>query len=110
LPEPAVVALGGGAVLRTANQDILRRTGRRIWLKASPERLYQRITSDSSSFERRPSLTDQSGYEEVVNLLRQRQPIYEQMSELIVDTDTLAPDQIVEEIMSWLKAVHRDTQ
>lgn len=107
LAEPAVVALGGGAVLRSANQEILRKTGRRVWLKASPERLYSRIAADSSSSERRPSLTDQSGYEEVVNLLRQRQPIYQQMSELIVETDGLSPDQVVEEIVDWWNSIEK---
>jgi shikimate kinase len=107
LPEPAIVALGGGAVLRPANQEVLKKTGHRVWLTASPQRLYDRITNDCSSADRRPSLTGKAGFDEVVNLLSERQPIYQQISEFTVDTDGLTPDQIAERILFWLKGSHR---
>lgn len=100
--ESMVVALGGGAVLRKGNQERIRNSGRRVWLRASPELLYERIVGDSSSSERRPSLTDQSGFDEVAKLLALRTPIYESIAELIVETDGQTPDQTVRKIVDWL--------
>ena len=87
LDEPAVVALGGGAVLRPANQSLLRQTGHCVWLQGSPEQLYARIRSDSTSPDRRPSLTGRSGLEEVTDVLAAREPIYRGLAHFIVSTD-----------------------
>lgn len=105
LHEPSVVALGGGAVLRAANRQVIIDTGRRVWLKATPERLYERIQRDSTTCDRRPSLTDQSGFEEVVRLLAERNPIYESLAEFTVDTDERTPDQVVDRIATWIESM-----
>jgi len=104
LAQPTVVALGGGAILRESNRQLLRGSGHRVWLKASPEQLFDRIRGDSTSPSRRPSLTDRSGYEEVVKLLAERTPIYESMAELTVDTGDRTPDQVVKLIVSWIQS------
>lgn len=104
LPQPAVVALGGGAVLRESNRQLITDSGLRIWLRASPEHLYGCIRNDSNSGDRRPRLTDHSGFEEVVKLLAERTPIYEAVSDFIVDTDDQTPDQTVEIITNWLES------
>src|SRR5690349_11639509 len=49
-----VVALGGGAVLRKVNRQLLKSSGRCVWLKASPELLWSRIESDPTTNDRRP--------------------------------------------------------
>jgi shikimate kinase len=105
LQEPSVVALGGGAVLRAANRQVIIDTGHRVWLKATPERLYERIQRDSATCDRRPSLTDQSGFEEVVKLLAERNPIYESLAEFTVDTDERTPDQVVDRIATWIESM-----
>jgi len=104
LAHPAVVALGGGAVLRESNRQLIADSGLRVWLQASPEKLYSRIRADSTSCDRRPKLTDRSGFEEVVKLLSERSPIYAAVADFTVDTDGQTPDQTVEVIATWLKS------
>jgi shikimate kinase len=103
LPEPVVVALGGGAVLRTANRQVLSNTGRIVWLDATDEQLYERICADSNSGERRPNLTDLGGFAEVAEVLSVRRPIYRELAELTIDTQGKSPDQIAREIVDWFQ-------
>lgn len=99
-----VVSLGGGAILRPANQAIITSTGKRVWLQASPELLYGRISGDHTTAERRPQLTQHAGYAEVVEILAAREPIYRRLAQLIVDTEQRTPDEVVLEIADWLKS------
>lgn len=108
MAEPAVIALGGGAVLRPQNQQIIRQTGRRVWLDASAEYLYARICADSTTGERRPDLTDRGGFDEVAEILAARRPIYSDLAELTVNTMDKSPDQIAREIDHWLRAHQGD--
>lgn len=101
LPTPTVVALGGGAILREANRNRLAATGRCLLLEASPERLYERINADATSGERRPKLSDRSGFDEVVAVLEQRRPLYHQVAQKILSTDGKTPDELVLEILDW---------
>lgn len=103
--QPAVVSLGGGAVLRPANQALLSKTGRCIWLTGSPQSLYQRINQDESSQATRPQLTDSDGYTEVKEILAMREPIYRSLADLTVNTDDQSPDELMVEILLWAKSV-----
>ncbi len=98
---PAVVALGGGAVLRPANRQLLSSSGRCIWLQASPEQLYRRICGDATTTERRPQLSDRGGFEEVVELLAAREPLYRELAQKMVQTEGKTPDEVVAEIVDW---------
>lgn len=100
---PSVIALGGGAILRSDNQRTIQSSGRVVWLQGSAELLSQRIDSDVSTAERRPQLSQRSGYDEVVEILARREPIYRQLAELTVRTDHKSPDEVVLEIVDWLK-------
>lgn len=102
--EPTVIALGGGAVLRPANQQSIRHSGRVVWLKGSPNSLLARIATDQTTADRRPRLSQLGDYDEIVELLTAREPIYRQMANLTVTTDGRQPDDLVAEIADWLKA------
>ncbi len=96
-----VIATGGGVVLREDNRERLK-TSRVIWLKADADTLWGRISSDSSTLERRPALTGADGKREVELLLQQRQPLYRACADLALDTTNRSPEEIVQTILSSL--------
>ena len=79
----AVVATGGGIVLREENRRILREDGFVVWLTADAATLWTRIERDASTAERRPALTT-GGLDEVRQLLAIREPLYRQVRGLRV--------------------------
>ncbi len=96
-----VVALGGGAVLRDDNRQAIRRSGKVVWLRASPERLWSRIEADPTTNARRPNLTAEGGVDEVRRLLAERTPLYEQCADLTLDSDKRSPEQLADTIAAW---------
>jgi shikimate kinase len=99
-----VIASGGGVVLREENRSALRRGGRVVWLKASPEIIMARVAADGSTAGRRPQLTTTGGAKEVIELLRWRMPWYRECADLEVDTDEKQPAEVTDEIVAWLRA------
>jgi shikimate kinase len=97
-----VISLGGGAILRQENREIIRQTGVCIWLTALPATIAQRILNDSTSDSRRPALTDLSATREIEQLLAQREPLYRQSAGIAVATDDKSPAELAGEILSWL--------
>jgi shikimate kinase len=97
-----IVALGGGAVLREANRKALAGRGPIVWLKASPEVLWARMTADPTTAARRPNLTREGGLAEIRTLLAERTPIYTACADLAVDADDRSPAEIAREITSAL--------
>src|SRR5690606_31666749 len=100
--EPAVIAAGGGAVLRESNRRRMKSAGSVVWLQASAERLSERIAADTTTAERRPNLTTQGGLPEIQHLLQQREPLYRDTADFAVQTDGLTVDEIVAAILAEL--------
>ena len=99
---PAVISVGGGAVLDDRNVDALRSVASVVWLTAEPEVLHRRITSDPTTPENRPALTNQPGIAEVDRLLRQRTPLYEKAADFAINTAGVSPAEIAEMITKRL--------
>jgi len=97
-----VLAAGGGAPLRPENRQAMGRSGRVIWLCASPETILERMSADATTAGRRPSLTDHGPLDEIVQLLTCREPIYRELAHLVVDTEGKTPEQLTEEILGLL--------
>ncbi len=96
-----VVATGGGVVLRDDNRQLLRASGRVVWLSADVETLWQRLRADEATAERRPPLTV-GGRAEIEEILRLRDNLYRQCADYVVDTAARSPAEAVEEIVRWL--------
>ncbi len=104
LTEDTIVAAGGGAILRSTNRQRMKAAGPVVWLQAAPERLYERITADTTTADRRPNLTAQGGIDEIRHLLNQREPLYRECADQMVCTTGKTPDQVTGEIVSFLQA------
>ena len=84
--SPLVLATGGGAVLRPANRDLLRRRGGVIaYLHATPEVLMARLSRDAGD---RPSLTGLGVSAEVPRLYALRDPLYRELAASVIDATT----------------------
>ena len=96
--ERAVIATGGGAVLREANRNRMRAAGHVVWLSTDAATAWARLQGDPSTADRRPALTV-GGLAEVEQLLRQREPLYRACADLTVDTANRTPEAITAEIV-----------
>ncbi len=84
----------------------MREGGKVIWLTALPETILARSNADAATLERRPRLTDQTPLEEIVQLLRRREPIYREAADVTIDTEAKPPTAIAAEIIEKLHLEH----
>ena len=100
--ENQIVSLGGGAIVRSENRKLLEGRGRVVWLQASADKIYERLTQDPQTDCQRPDLTAQGGLDEIRKLLELRQPLYESVADFFVNTDDLSPQQVAARIIQRL--------
>jgi shikimate kinase len=90
----AILATGGGAVLRAANREALRSFGFVVWLWADPAEAVARIEADRRSPERRPALTPAGTLAELADVLEARRPLYRAVADAVVDTSGQTPQDV----------------
>lgn len=78
----AVVATGGGAVLRQANREALRAGGQVIYLRSSPEELYRRVRHDTQ----RPLLQVADPMARLRAMHAERDPLYREAAHFLIET------------------------
>lgn len=96
----AVVATGGGAVLRADNQSLLRRFGSVVYLAVSAEEAMARLGDTSS----RPLLSGQ-GVDTARAVLAARLPVYAATADMVVETDGKREEQVADEVLDALRAL-----
>jgi len=101
IEDRAILATGGGVVLRKANRGLLKAHPPVIWLKAAPEFLARRIAGDSN----RPLITNQDTLEKLTTLAVERYPLYEACADLVIDRDEAKKGEIVSLIIQYLEKV-----
>ena len=96
-----VISTGGGLVLKSENNALLKKDGKVVFLRASVDTLVARLNGDNS----RPLLqaSEQNVRARLEKLLRERAPIYEHVADFTVDVDRKTPKQIAEEIIALAK-------
>ncbi len=97
-----VVATGGGAVLNDKNVKHMKRSGKLVWLKATPETIKKRILQDKNTKDFRPPLTSKGSVEEIHETLLNRNPFYEKAMDFDVDTDDIGIDEVCHAIIKKL--------
>jgi shikimate kinase len=94
-----VLATGGGAVLRPANREAIRRLGFVAWLKAGPAAIADRLRGDPGG---RPALTSAGLFDEVAALLHQREPHYRSVADAEIETEGRSPEEVAGEILALI--------
>jgi len=80
-----VLATGGGAVLALENRRALRERGVVIYLRASVDELVRRTARDRN----RPLLATADPRATLAALLQHREPLYQEVADLVVETGSL---------------------
>ena len=96
--EPHVIALGGGAILRDTNRELIRQSGWVAWLRASPSTLAMRIAKDTTTNTRRPPLSKLGVVEEIETVLARRTPLYQAVAHASFSSDTVELEELVDEV------------
>ena len=105
--EDFVISLGGGAPMFQKNRDVMACSGKTIYLMANFEILWQRISGDETTSNRRPDLTDNGGRAEVEELVAKRHPIYEACADYTIEVDEFEPEEIAQRIVNWYQSVDK---
>lgn len=95
---PAVIATGGGAVLAADNRAVLSSSATVVWLRAHPSSLQRRLEGTA---EARPLLAGDAGFA-LTRLSEERDALYAQVADLIVDADGAAPADLADEVVASL--------
>ncbi len=93
-----VLATGGGAVIHPDNRKHLKDRGTVIYLRASVNNILQRTMHDKS----RPLLQTANRKEKLEELARQRDPLYREVADIIVDTGKPNVHAMVQSILAQL--------
>lgn len=94
-----VLSTGGGVVLNPENRKVLKENGYIIYLQSSPEKLYMRTAGDK----RRPLLQGDGKLDQIKRILKEREPLYEDLANEVINTDKLTVKQIVNKILGILE-------
>lgn len=89
-----IISTGGGVFEKEENRNILKETGTVFYLKASAEKLFDRIKSQTH----RPLLQQGFGIEKVKLILDNREANYSK-ADIIIDTENMLPQNIVKRIV-----------
>jgi len=96
--DDTIVATGGGAILSAANRTLMQDKGKVIWLHASPVVLAKRIAGDSN----RPLLNNVDAVAKIQTLAEERNPLYAQVADVCINTETSSDEQAVAQIIKFL--------
>lgn len=96
-----VLATGGGAVLHEASRTHLHRHGMVIYLRASVDELYARTRLDRN----RPLLHTPDPLGILNRLFAERDPLYQSIADLVIDTGNQPIPQLVAELEKRLLAI-----
>lgn len=95
-----IVSTGGGTWVDKKNREVLLKLGWCIWLKATPENVWQRV---SNHLDLRPLLLkSENPFEYLEILLKKRNPFYS-LAQASFDTSKKNPKEVAFEIIEALK-------
>lgn len=97
-----VLATGGGAVLNPDNRKVLAEHGLVLYLRASVDELYQRTRQDRN----RPLLQIADPRARLAELYEQRDPLYREIADLVVDTSRQSVQHLAQQIFRDLVQRH----
>lgn len=96
--ENTILSIGGGALLNPEVFQLLASKGKMILLEATADEIAKRLGHENE----RPLLKGGNRKKKILELMKQREPIYAQI-QLKLDTTGLAVDEVVQRVYSLLE-------
>jgi 3-dehydroquinate synthase len=96
-----VLATGGGAVLDPASRALLAERGTVVYLRASVNSILQRTANDRN----RPLLQTADPRKKLEDLTAQREPLYREIADLVIDTGRPNVQSMVQTILDQIAAL-----
>ncbi len=93
-----VLATGGGAFMRKATRDVIRRRGISVWLRADLDLLLRRVSRRKN----RPLLRNENPRQTLEKLIEERYPVYAE-ADIVVDSGDYPPATIVDNVIGALE-------
>jgi shikimate kinase len=98
--EGVVLSCGGGVVVTEANRERLKDKATVVYLKAEPLDIFERV---GDTGDKRPLLRTDDPMAEIGRLLGEREPLYLEVAEIIVETTDKEIDEVVDEVLNEFK-------
>ncbi|MDP2828766.1 MAG: shikimate kinase AroK [Sulfuricellaceae bacterium] len=99
-----ILATGGGVVLREENRNTLKKNGRVVYLRGQVKDLWERTRHDRN----RPLLQTADPRARLQELFVQRDPLYREVADIIIDTGSQSVHSLVYQLENKLKALYPD--
>ena len=103
--DDIVLATGGGAILNARNRALLASRGTVVYLRATVNSILQRTGHDKS----RPLLQTADPRRRVEELMREREPLYSEVADIVIDTGRPNVQFLVQSILSQIDGVSTKT-
>ena len=97
--QGAIISTGGGVVIERKNRELLARHGFVIYLHAPLDKLIERTSRDRN----RPLLQTEKPRKRLEALIDERDPLYRQVADLIIDTGHRTVRNIVHDLVDKIK-------
>ncbi len=95
----AVVATGGGAVLRPSNRERLHRAAHVIYLRSTPEEVFRRVRHDG----KRPLLQVADPLARLRTMYEERDPLYRETAHFVIETGRPSVSTLVNMVLMQLE-------
>lgn len=93
--QKVIYSVGGGTPVRPENRELLKKLGTVVYLRISPEKVYERLQGDTV----RPLLQCENPLQKIRELMEQRKEAYESCADVIVDVDELDMESVLRKIV-----------
>ncbi len=90
-----IVSCGGGVVVRPENIIEMKKSGKIIFLTATPETIFERVRYSKD----RPILNGNMNVEYIAGLMEKRRALYEAAADITITTDNKSKEELCDEII-----------
>ena len=93
-----IISTGGGMPLRAENRVLLKQLGTVVYLKASPDAIYERLKEDTT----RPLLQTKDPRQRIKELLGDREAAYQEAADQVMNTEGKSQEEVLDELLRLL--------